>query len=285
MTKRKLEDEDFEIYLFSNGSMDIFPENTLASFSNILADTLTLDGTWQVALSEITFPTLIENVSDPILAYSIEGKVVGNRYEERRNKRFYIERGLYKSVDVLLETIKKKGEIDIEWNVNPISRKVKIRFPFGNRIEFITYPEKNSVGHILGFDQLRLGQKVGDILEAVPDEENFGVYIEGKYPVDLNAGRFLMFVNINFIDYQRVCNTKVPTLRVVPLLGKMKNDELYENSAENTTSFTDLQYKHILSNTLQRIVIELRDEMGNLVPFLGRGRTAITLKFHKISDS
>ena len=42
--------------------MQIFKFNTVASFRNFPNDEMLLSGNWRVALSEITFPTKIENV-------------------------------------------------------------------------------------------------------------------------------------------------------------------------------------------------------------------------------
>ena len=46
----------------SNASMDIFKNNTLASFRNQLAQPLQLEGKWQVALESVIFPTNIQNL-------------------------------------------------------------------------------------------------------------------------------------------------------------------------------------------------------------------------------
>ncbi|XP_015792002.1 uncharacterized protein LOC107368650 [Tetranychus urticae] len=47
---------NFTIDLVSNGSTDIFPENTLSKFQNQIDPALELDGDWEVALTEIYFP-------------------------------------------------------------------------------------------------------------------------------------------------------------------------------------------------------------------------------------
>ena len=53
----------FTVHLVSNASMDIFRENTMASFRNQLSGPLELTGSWQVALESIIFPTSIKNVT------------------------------------------------------------------------------------------------------------------------------------------------------------------------------------------------------------------------------
>ena len=44
--------------------MNIFNDNSLASFKNLLSENIDLQGEWRVALTEITFPTHINNVTD-----------------------------------------------------------------------------------------------------------------------------------------------------------------------------------------------------------------------------
>ena len=50
--------------LVSNASMNVFKDNTLSSFTNILPEQIDLEGTWEVALSEISYPAMYLNVTD-----------------------------------------------------------------------------------------------------------------------------------------------------------------------------------------------------------------------------
>ena len=60
----KAQTDEFNIYLISSASMDIFGQNTMASFTNQFNEPIFLEGDWRVALTEITFPTAIKNVTD-----------------------------------------------------------------------------------------------------------------------------------------------------------------------------------------------------------------------------
>ena len=46
-----------------------------------------------------------------------------------------------------------------------------------------------------------------------------------------------------------------------------------------------MDYKKLLTNTIQSISIELRTETGDLVPFSGTGKILLTLQFKKFSSS
>ena len=53
----------FTITLVSSASMNVFKNNTLANFKNLLSEEINLQGEWRVAFTEITFPTQINNVT------------------------------------------------------------------------------------------------------------------------------------------------------------------------------------------------------------------------------
>ena len=55
--------------------MNIFNDNSLASFKNLLSENIDLQGEWRVALTEITFPTHINNVTDTKLVYYKKDKL------------------------------------------------------------------------------------------------------------------------------------------------------------------------------------------------------------------
>ena len=73
MARNQFEDE-FTVHVISSASMQIFKSNTLASFRNFFNDQIQLSGDWRVALSEIIFPTKIENV--------VEGDFIAFRLKE-----------------------------------------------------------------------------------------------------------------------------------------------------------------------------------------------------------
>ena len=55
--------QEFTMNLISNASMDTFPENTLSSFTTLLPTPIHLSGECQVALREIAWPNIIQNVT------------------------------------------------------------------------------------------------------------------------------------------------------------------------------------------------------------------------------
>ena len=53
----------FIVELVSTASAEIYPQNTLSAFTNCLPEQLNLEGDWEVALLEISYPSLINNVT------------------------------------------------------------------------------------------------------------------------------------------------------------------------------------------------------------------------------
>ena len=75
------------IELVSNASLQLFPNNTLSSYTNFLPEQVKLDGQWEVAISEIPFPSMYQNVA--------EGKIMF--YDEKLSKK----REAYSNLDCI----------------------------------------------------------------------------------------------------------------------------------------------------------------------------------------
>ena len=52
--------DSFTIELASNASGELFPDNTLSSFTNFLPEQVNLEGKWEVAISEISYPSIYQ---------------------------------------------------------------------------------------------------------------------------------------------------------------------------------------------------------------------------------
>ena len=52
------------IELVSNASGELFPDNTLSSFTKFLPDQVNLEVQWEVAISEISYPSMYQNITE-----------------------------------------------------------------------------------------------------------------------------------------------------------------------------------------------------------------------------
>ena len=82
--------------------MEIFGQNTLASFRNLFNDEIQLLGDWRVALSEIIFPTKIEHITNRVLTSG--ANVISRPYN---GERLGFMPGTFDTVPQLLATIKR----------------------------------------------------------------------------------------------------------------------------------------------------------------------------------
>ena len=53
--------DSFTIELVSNASAELFPDNTLSSSSNFSPEQVNLEGQWEVAISETSYPSMYQN--------------------------------------------------------------------------------------------------------------------------------------------------------------------------------------------------------------------------------
>ena len=155
-------------------------------------------------------------------------------------------------------------------------------FLFFGKIERITFPD-NENPSILGFNGIHdgsgyhIGYKMLDTFENLTmadDEENIFV---GDYPFDLSAGKKLIFIYINIIEYQNVGETKSLPIRVIDSKQRLKNGSPCEIEPTHIIVFSNLEYKKLLSKNFQSIEIQLWTETGALVPFAGTGKIILTL--------
>ena len=106
----------------------------------------------------------------------------------------------------------------------------------------------------------------------------------GEFPADLCAKKHLILIYIIITEYQYVGDTKAPLLRVIDSKQRLKNGSVCELEPTHRIVFKKLDYKKLLTNTIQSISIELRTERGQLVPFSGTGKVFLTLQFKKFSS-
>ena len=87
--------DSFTIELVSNASFICYPNNSLSSFTNFLPEQKHLKGEWEVAISEISYPSLYQNVTEGKFTF-VDGR---ESFEEKRKiVPMSIEPGLYPSI-------------------------------------------------------------------------------------------------------------------------------------------------------------------------------------------
>ena len=261
----------FTIELVSNASGEFFPENTLSSFKNFFAEQLNLEGQWEVAISEISYPSMYRNIT--------EGKF--KFFDEKLSKStstYNLEPGLYTSITDIVEAINmliqernNHNETCITVKVSRRTQKVVVRL--ANDTSGLAFCGTD-LGHIFG-------NNVGN---------EFGVRMIGKGPhepefaYDIVRIHSLMIYS-DLVEYNIVGDTKAPLLRCFPFISKLKGGDIITTGQYmNYQTFSNLQFKPLLKNSFHGIHIDLRDTSGEKIPFVSVGITRLVLMFRRVSN-
>ena len=255
--------------------MNVFKDNTLANFKNLLSEEINLQGEWRVAVTEITFPAQINNVTDNNIVYYKKDRVIASmKVEKDKISRPYfgetakITTGEYTSIDQILDEIRRKTELEkLDYVIDPITKHLSFWLHYWEGITF----SSPQIPSLLGFKGVRdgsgyhIGYKQGSTKHSTFSTQD----LIADYPVDVCAGTQLMFIYLE-IHYQIVGDTKAPLLRVI--------------EPNHRKVFSNLDFKKLLVNNNSNISVNLRTETGGLDPFAGGGKVVLTLKFQKFSD-
>ena len=84
--------------LVSNAPAQLFPDNTLSSFTNFLPEQLNLEDQWEVAISETSYRSMYQDVTEENLCFF-------DKKLSKSSEFYYLEPGLYPSNTDILEAM------------------------------------------------------------------------------------------------------------------------------------------------------------------------------------
>ena len=139
--------DSFTIDLVSNAFGELFPDNTLNSFTNFFTEQVILEGQWEVAISEISYPSRYQNIT--------EGKF--KFFDEKLSKStstYSIELGLYTSIGDIVEAMRTPIQEKNNHNETCITVKVsrksqKVVIMLANDTSGLAF-RSTDLGHIFG---------------------------------------------------------------------------------------------------------------------------------------
>ena len=273
--------------------MDLYPKNTMASFTNYFPQSLELDETWRVALCQISFPSAIHNLEKTHIGVSYLGDLYdGTRHEPgtiiRIGYNHTFPGGFYPSLEDIINEINNDadGPVIESHEVLADGRlKLKLR-TFGG----MHFHGSRQIPSIMGFDTddgfIGIDSDRGEQWTVHDSNGRKTTTIIGDYAVDMTHGCSYIFIYVDFIKHQVVGDTNAPILNIIDTERRVKNGAVFTTTPIITKSFTgELYYKDLLKTYIQSVKVELRTETGLLVPFVGTGKTIITLKFRKFSQN
>ena len=236
-----------------------------------MPEQVNLDGQWEVAISQISYPSMYQNVT--------EGKF--KFYDEKLSENteaYHLEPGLYSSITDILEAMnnliqERNNHRDtcITIKVSRVTQKVN---------EYLANEESS-----LAIFSTELGNIFGGDLR-----NDSGILMRGKEPhepifayVIVRIHSLMIYTHI--VEYNIVGDTKAPLLRCFPFISKLKSgDTITTGQYMNYQTFSNLQFRRLLKNSFHSIHIDLRDTSGEKIPFVSVGITRIILMFRKVSD-
>ena len=263
--------DSLTIELVSNASGELFPNNTLSSFTNFLPEQVNLEGQWEVAFSEISYPSMYQNIT--------EGKF--KFFDQKLSKTtstYNLEPGLYTSITDIVEAmntlIQERNNHHETCIAVKVSRKTqKVVILLANDTSGLAFCSTD-LGHIFG-------NNVGN---------EFGVLMIGKGPHEPEFAYDIVRIHSlkiysNLVEYSIVGDTKAPLLRCFPFISKLKEGDIITTGQYmNYQTFSNLQFRPLLKNSFHSINIDLRDTSGKKIPFVSVGITRLVLMFRKASN-
>ena len=257
--------------LVSNASGEVFPENTLRSFTKFLPEQVNLEGQWEVAVSELSYPSKYQNITAGYFKF----------FDEKLSKStstYILEPGLYTSITDIVEAMNTLIQERNNHNETCITVKVsrrsqKVVFNLANDTSGLPFCSTD-LGHIFG-------NNVGN---------QFGVLMKGKgahepqFACDIVRIHSLMIYS-NLVEYGIVGDTKDPLLRCFPFFSKLKGGDIITTGQYmNYQRFSNPQFRPLLTNSFHSIHIDLRNTFGENIPFVFVGITRLVLMFRKVSS-
>ncbi len=180
----------------------------------------------------------------------------------------YLKAGVYPDAVSIVDAIKKATDTNFAFTKS-LARYSTIHLKLADFFVF----EPTDVTNILGFSSNHLGFRF----------DNDTWIDTGEFPIDITGGRNLLFVYCDIVEPQFVGDSKSNLLKLLPLTQRFKNGAIQEMDNVKFKEVNQPQYRNVLNHIVDRITITLMSEIGEKIPFLGSGRTSVTLRFKKLS--
>ena len=109
----------FTVELVSNASFDCYPNIKLSSFKIFLPEQINLDGEWEVAITERSYPSLYQNITEGKFFYLDEATP-----EPKPSDYYTLHPGLYPSISDIVNEMNRKIQEREKYEKTPIKLHV-----------------------------------------------------------------------------------------------------------------------------------------------------------------
>ena len=223
----------------------------------------------------------ITSTLEKLLFIQIQAQTLMLRLIDQDNR--IIRTGLYNSWEDLVSEIVCIAKLkQFDRRFDKVTQKLTLTFDKNEGLSF----QDNEFPSILSFKEtpdpshagsVHIGYKT-NIENGTPSTPNrhFGIF-----PVDVICGSQLIFMYLDIIEYQHVGDSRAPIRKIIESERRLRNGSLNTVAPIYHITYTNLDYKRLLSNNIQSVKVELRSENGKLIPFTGIGKVVISLKFQR----
>ena len=198
--------DSFIIELVSNAFRELFPDSTLSSFTHFLPEQVKLEGQWEVAISELSFPSMYQKITEGKFKFLTED------FQKLRQPTFWNlvctlpSQILWKSWIPSYKT--ETTTTESCFTVKAPRRMQKVVIALANDISGPAFCSTD-LGHAFG-------NNVGN---------EFGVLMTGEgrheFGYDIVLIHSLM-ISSDKVEYNTVGDTKAPLLRCFHFISKLK---------------------------------------------------------------
>lgn len=268
--------DHFYLTLPSNSSMHVFPDNKISHFKTQLPKRISLQGEWELGLTEIHYP--FDFVTIPSSQFWVgleynEALLTTESEESKNTEREETSQDNQGAGNMSWKKIHFKGESFA--TIDSLIAAMEKNQDFG---KFVTIKSEKSCVRI------KLKNGVSRLVLTPSLQRIFGLYemdvrnsVESANLSNINACLpSQMFIYTDIIEHQHVGDVMAPLLRIV-------NIESSRNATgkQFVSIFTHPHYSSVLKRDFQQIEIDIRDDLGRYVPFV-RGSLNVKLHFRKI---
>ena len=253
--------EHFYVTLHSDGSKDIFPGNTTASFKTRLATPISLVGEWDVALYEIHYKRLwyTINAIDAEITYEVKPSE-----GEASIYRVFLYQGYYPTIDEVVQAL--NNIFLILKNTQKLDRAPIFGYNGRMRKIFIDLQQDGS---------LTFKPKLATMLGITTNPIHYTVESKRYYSdelVNIDGTIHTLYVYCNIIEKMPFGGVEAPLLRIVGIDARQR--EIIRKTYDNP------MYVPVRIKKFYTIEIDIKSNTGEHVPFQ-YSKSEVILHFRK----
>ena len=124
----------FNVELVSNALFDCYPKNTLSSFTNFIPEQLNFDREWEMAITELSYPSLYQNITEGKFFYLDEATP-----DTKSSDYYTLDPALYPSISDIVNELNRKFQesemykkTPIKLHVNKTTQQISLSLPNEN---------------------------------------------------------------------------------------------------------------------------------------------------------